>query len=79
MIYHIIKNYDMLAIFPNVEIALRMFLSMMVSNFTGESYFLKVKQLRKIVMGIESDVFTGVELSKILRENQNMREEWWKR
>jgi len=39
MIYDVIKNDDLISTFPNVEIALRMFLPMIVTNCNGERSF----------------------------------------
>jgi len=41
--YDIIKNDDVMETFSKIEIALAMFLSMMVTNCTGESSFSKLK------------------------------------
>jgi len=67
MIYARIKNDDLISTFPNVEIVLRMFLPMIVTNRTGQRSFLKLigilikKELcshaaRVIFMSVESDV-----------------------
>jgi len=41
-----IHNYDMVAAFANVEIALRVYLSMFVTNCTGERSFSKLKRIK---------------------------------
>lgn len=45
-IYHLLKENKIEDTFPNVEIALRIFLSMMVTNCSGERSFSKLKRIK---------------------------------
>ncbi|KAF2889539.1 hypothetical protein ILUMI_16634 [Ignelater luminosus] len=45
-IYHLLKENKIEDRFPNVEIALRIFLSMMVTNCSGERSFSKLKRIK---------------------------------
>ena len=44
--YKDIINNSLKSVFPNVEIMLRMFLSLMIYNATGERYFYKLKLIK---------------------------------
>ena len=80
--YAMIKNDNLESTFPNVEIAARMFLSMMVTNFTGERSFSKLKLIKNelrsymmqerlncfSVMSIESDVLESLNCNDIIRD-----------
>ena len=47
--YQLLFEKDLLAAFPNVEIALRMYLVLMVSNCSGERSFSKMKIIKNIL------------------------------
>ena len=44
--HQLINKHDLRSCFPNVEIALRMYLSVMVSNCTGERSFSRLKRIK---------------------------------
>ena len=68
--------------FPNVEIALRMYLTLMVTNCSGERSFSKLKLIENrlrtsmtqkrlvnlAIMSIESDVMRSLDFSGIIRD-----------
>lgn len=78
----IIRNTGLIASFPNVEIILRIFLSMMISNATGERSFSKlsiIKNERRSTMGqnrlvalsllsIESDIANRLNVNDIIKK-----------
>ena len=80
--YKGIINNSLKSIFPNVEIMLRMYLSLMISNVTGERSFSKLKLIKnnsrstmgqnKLVslsrMSIESDVMRSIDFSVIIND-----------
>ena len=69
-----------MSIFPNVEVVLRIYLSMMVSNCSGERTFSKLKRIKNEVrstmgetrlnflsiMSIESDILRDLDFSSII-------------
>ena len=69
-----------MSIFPNVEVVLRIYLSMMVSNCSGERTFSKLKRIKNDVrstmgetrlnflsiMSIESDILRDLDFSSII-------------
>ena len=71
-----------LIIFPNIEIALRIYLSLMVSNCSGERSFSKLKCIKNelrnrigqdrlnslSIMSIESDVLRQLDFSQIIMD-----------
>ncbi len=81
-IYSKIKTDKLDSTFPNIEIALRIFLSMMVTNCTGERSFSKLKLIKNnlrscmlqsrlnslSLMSIESDVLQEIEFSDVIRD-----------
>ena len=44
--YRLIKDNDLECTFPNVEIVLRIYLSLMVTNCTGERSFSKLRRVK---------------------------------
>ena len=46
MMYLLLENRDITQTFPNVEIVLRIYLCMLVSNCTGEQSFSKLKRIK---------------------------------
>jgi hAT family C-terminal dimerisation region len=81
-IYSRLKKDKLQATFPNIEIALRIFLSMMVTNCTAERSFSKLKLIKNdlrsrmnqerlnclSLMSIESNVLESIDFSDIVRE-----------
>lgn len=81
-IYTMLKNDALESTFPNVEVSIRMFLSMMVANCTGERSFSKLKLIKNelrscilqerlnclSVMSIESDVLESLDFTDIVSE-----------
>jgi hypothetical protein len=77
-----IKNNKLESTFPNISVAIRMLLSMMVTNCTGERSFSKLKLIKSelrihitqdrlnclSVMSIECDVLETVNFDAIIRE-----------
>ena len=76
----LIVQHDLVSIFPNVEVVLRIYLSMMVSNCSGERTFSKLKRIKNEVrstmgetrlnflsiMSIESDILRDLDFSSII-------------
>ena len=46
MLYKILTDKKLVSTFPNVEVAMRIYLSLMVSNATGERTFSKLKLIK---------------------------------
>ena len=81
-LYAMIKKDNLESTFPNVEIALRIFLCMMVTNCTGERSFSKLKLIKNelrsrmvqerlnclSVMSIESDILESLNFDDIIRD-----------
>jgi len=80
--YPRLKNENLHAKFSNIEIATRIFLSMMVTNCTGERSFSKLKLIKNdirsgmtqdrlnylSVMSIESDILETIDFSEIIHD-----------
>ncbi|XP_065645337.1 zinc finger MYM-type protein 1-like [Hydra vulgaris] len=80
--YSTLKRDHLESTFPNIEISLRIFLSMMVSNCTGERSFSKLKLIKNelrstmlqerlnclSLMSIESDVLLTNDFDDIIKE-----------
>ena len=80
--YSTLKRDHLESTFPNIEISLRIFLSMMVSNCTGERSFSKLKLIKNelrstmlqerlnclSLMSIESDVLLTIDFDDIIKE-----------
>ena len=76
-----------LIIFPNIEIALRIDLSLMVSNCSGERAFSKLKRIKNdlrnrigqdrlnslSIMSIESDVLRQLDFSRIIMDFSHLK------
>lgn len=80
--YQILEDQNFRATFPNIEIALRMYLVLMVSNCTGERSFSKMKiiknrlrttmgqnRLSKLsLLSIESDLLRELDFSELIND-----------
>ncbi|CAB4019207.1 zinc finger MYM-type 1-like, partial [Paramuricea clavata] len=80
--YRLLLENNLETVFPNTAIALRIYLSLMISNCSGERSFSKLKliknQLRScmtqkrlnslIVLSIESDLLRSIDMSSIINE-----------
>ena len=80
--YSTLKRDHFESTFPNIEISLRTFLSMVVSNCTGERSFSKLKliknELRSTmlqerlnclpIMSIEADVLLNIDFKDFIKE-----------
>lgn len=80
--YHLIKKKSVQDTFPNVEIALRIYLILMITNCSGERSFSKLKLIENrlrtsmtqerlvnlTVMSIESDILREIDLSGIIAD-----------
>ncbi|KAF2903984.1 hypothetical protein ILUMI_02194 [Ignelater luminosus] len=77
--YHLLKENKIEDTFPNVEIALRIFLSMMVTNCSGERSFSKLKKIKNklrssmlqerlslSLMSIECDVLKDINFEEVI-------------
>lgn len=81
-LYRLIHQRRVIDIFPNVEIALRIYLTLMVSNCTGERSFSKLKLVENrlrttmtqdrlvnlTVMSMESDILRETDFGSIVNE-----------
>ena len=80
--YHLITENALELSFPNVEMALRIYLSLMVSNCTGKRSFSKLKRIKNelrssmgqdrlnnlTLMSIESEVLREIDISSIIKQ-----------
>ena len=76
--YKAIINKRLKSTFPNVEIMLRIYLSLMISNATGERSFSKLKRIKIkhgseptciiVLMSIECDIMLSIDFSDIINE-----------
>ena len=80
--YKAIINKRLKSTFPNVEIMLRIYLSLMISNATGERSFSKLKLIKNnlrstmgqnrlvslSLMSIECDIMRSIDFSDIINE-----------
>ena len=80
--YRLLLENNLETVFPNTVIALRIYLSLMISNCSGERSFSKLKliknQLRScmtqkrlnslILLSIESDLLRSIDMSSIINE-----------
>ena len=78
--YEFLHKQSLTQTFPNIEIALRIYLSLMVSSCSGERSFSKLKRIKNelrnrigqdrlnnlSIMSIESDILRGLDFSKII-------------
>ncbi|XP_029671003.1 uncharacterized protein LOC115240168 [Formica exsecta] len=78
--YRLLENHNFRATFPNVEIILRMYLVLIVSNCSGERSFLKLKLLKNrlrstmtqnrlsnlSLLSIESDLLRELDFTEII-------------
>jgi hypothetical protein len=81
-LYSRIKSNRLESSFPNIEIALRIFLSMMVTNCKGERSFSKLKRIKNesrasttedrlnnlTLMSIESDLLNDIDFNDIISD-----------
>lgn len=78
--YSLIIDKDVQATFPNVEVALKIYLSLMVANCSGERSFTKLKLIKNLmrttmgqtrltnltIMSLESDKLRGLDFTEII-------------
>lgn len=78
--YRLLENHNFRATFPNVEIILRMYLVLMVSNCSGERSFPKMKLIKNLLrltmtqnrlsnlslLSIESDLLRELDFTEII-------------
>lgn len=86
-LYNFLKTNKIEDEFPNVEIALRIFLSMMVTNCSGERSFSKLKRIKNelrttmiqerltclSLMSIESDILRGIDFEDVINDFTNLK------
>lgn len=86
-IYQLLKDNKIEDTFPNVEIALRIFLSMMVTNCSGERSFSKLKRIKNelrstmlqerltslSLMSIESDVLKSIDFDEVINDFAHLK------
>lgn len=86
-IYQLLKENKIEDTFPNVEIALRIFLSMMVTNCSGERSFSKLKRIKNelrstmlqerltslSLMSIESDVLKSIDFEEVINDFAHLK------
>ncbi|KAF2879458.1 hypothetical protein ILUMI_26705 [Ignelater luminosus] len=79
-IYHLLKENGIEDTFPNVEIGLKIFLSMMATNYSGERSFSKLKRIKNELrstmlqekltslspMSIECDVPKDIDFEEVI-------------
>lgn len=85
--FSIIHKNILEATFPNIHVALRIFLSMMVSNSTGERSFSKLKIIQNdlrnsmsesrlnslFLMSIESDLLATIDFADVINEFSSLK------
>ena len=85
--YEILHTQNLTRTFPNIEIALRIYLSLMVSNCNGKRSFSKLKRIKNelrnrirqdrlnslSIMSIESDVLRQLDFSQIILDFSNLK------
>ena len=81
-LYEILIRDDLATVFPNVEIALRIFLTLMIINCSTERSFSKLKRIKNeqrsvmrqdrldmlSLMSIESDVLRQIDVENIIND-----------
>ncbi|GBP10656.1 hypothetical protein EVAR_6226_1 [Eumeta japonica] len=81
-VYNLLKQNKIEDTFPNVEIALRIFLSMMVTNCSGERSFSKLKRIKNelrstmlqerltslSLMSIECDILNTIDFEEVIND-----------
>ena len=86
-IYDILFDYQLVSTFPKVEIMMRIYLSLMITNATGERSFSKLKHILNekrtcmkqerlnylSLMSIESELLQKVEFEDVLRTFVEMK------
>ena len=85
--YEILHTQNLTRTFPNIEIALQIYLSLMVSNCSGKRSFSKLKRIKNelrnrirqdrlnslSIMSIESDVLRQLYFSQIILDFSNLK------
>jgi hypothetical protein len=85
--YSLLKADGVESVFPNVEVALRIYLSLMVSNCTGERSFSRLKLLKTphrstmsqdrlnccALMSIENDILQQIDFTDIITEFASLK------
>jgi hypothetical protein len=85
--YTMMTTKDLKSVFPNIDIMLRIYLCMMVSNCSGERSFSKLKIIKNrlrttlgqeklnwlSLMSIESDVLRSVDFRDIIKDFANSK------
>ncbi|KAK4881639.1 hypothetical protein RN001_004958 [Aquatica leii] len=80
--YKLLKSNNLVETFPNVEIAFRIFLSLMVTNASGERSFSKLKLIKNelqnsmcqerlkclSLMSIENDLLQEIDLNDVIED-----------
>ena len=78
--YSLMIDKDVQATFPNVEVALKIYLTLMVANCSGERSFSKLKLIKNLmrttmgqtrltnltIMSLESDILRGLDFTEII-------------
>lgn len=86
-IYQLLKENKIEDTFPNVEIAMRIFLSMMVTNCSGERSFSKLKRIKNelrstmlqerltslSLMSIECDVLKNIDFEEVINDFAHLK------
>ena len=85
--YEFLHTQNLTQTFPNIEIALRIYLSLMVSNCSGERSFSKLKRIKNelrnrigqdrlnslSIMSIESHVLRQLDFSQIIMDFSHLK------
>nr|XP_042894988.1 zinc finger MYM-type protein 1-like [Parasteatoda tepidariorum]XP_042895119.1 zinc finger MYM-type protein 1-like [Parasteatoda tepidariorum]XP_042899228.1 zinc finger MYM-type protein 1-like [Parasteatoda tepidariorum]XP_042901855.1 zinc finger MYM-type protein 1-like [Parasteatoda tepidariorum]XP_042906919.1 zinc finger MYM-type protein 1-like [Parasteatoda tepidariorum]XP_042909334.1 zinc finger MYM-type protein 1-like [Parasteatoda tepidariorum] len=86
-VYNLLKQNKIEDTFPNVEIALRIFLSMMVTNCSGERSFSKLKRIKNelrstmlqerlnslSLMSIECDILNTIDFEEVINDFAHLK------
>ena len=81
-IYRLLVSNNLEAVFPNTVIVFRIYLSMMVSNYSGERSFSKLKLLKThlrscmtqerlnslALLNVETNVLRGIDMSSLIND-----------
>ena len=85
--YRILAKNEIHEVFPNVKIALRLYLTLMVSNCSGERSFSVLKRIKNVhrstmtdqklnnlsIMSIEADVLLKIDFHVIIKEFASLK------
>ena len=80
--YRLLMDNNLESCFPNVEIALRIYLCLMISNCTGERSFSKLKRIKNVqrntigqkrlnklsLMSIENELLRDIDMTKMIHQ-----------